>query len=226
MTDNAFDLMDETLRSSGPAAGFDLLRKTHPRAASLAAEAGVEGQGMTDNAFDLMDETLRSSGPAAGFDLLAKKALEDKNYPLLFEVRLLEKRHELGLPLIQVDDSAAMPPETRREYDKAFIDAAREVGGLFLADGNISARLAVFPAPSARPRPSPRQSRNSTPPRTRSPSSKSRFLERVNPYKGFRLILFELRNLPCHHQLRPVSQPRGTRRFAPLAGPHAARGAG
>jgi hypothetical protein len=101
---------------------------------------------MTDNAFDLIDETLRSSGPDAGFDLLAKKVLEDKNYPLLFEVRLLKKRHELGLPLIQVDDSAAMPPETRREYDKAFIDAAREVGGLFLADGNIPRAWPYFRA--------------------------------------------------------------------------------
>src|SRR5258707_2896523 len=85
---------------------------------------------MTDNAFDLIDQALRSGGPDAGFHLLAHKVLEEKNYPLLFEVRLLKKRHELGLPLIQVDDSAAMPADTRREYDKAFIDAAREVGGL------------------------------------------------------------------------------------------------
>jgi hypothetical protein len=92
---------------------------------------------MTDNAFDLIDQALRSGGPEAGFDLLAQRVLREKNYPLLFEVRLLKKRHELGLPLIQVDDSAAMPPDTRREYDKAFIDAAREVGGLFLGDGNI-----------------------------------------------------------------------------------------
>ena len=49
---------------------------------------------MNDKAFDLMDETLRASGPEAGFDLLAKQVLEQKNYPLLFEVRLLQKRHE------------------------------------------------------------------------------------------------------------------------------------
>ena len=86
------------------------------------------------DAFDLIDQTLQSGGPEAGFEFLAKKVLDDKNYPLLFEVRLLKKRHELGLPLIQVDDSAALAPETRREYDKAFIDAAREVGALFLAE--------------------------------------------------------------------------------------------
>ena len=101
---------------------------------------------MTDNAFDLIDQALRSGGPEAGFRVLAQKALDDKNYPLLFEVRLLEKRHELGLPLIQVDDAAQMAPETRREYDKAFMDAAREVGGLFLADGNIQRAWPYFRA--------------------------------------------------------------------------------
>src|SRR5256712_11745053 len=101
---------------------------------------------MTDNAFDLIDQALRTGGPKAGFALLAQKALDDKNYPLLFEVRLLKKRHELGLPLIQVDESAGMPPESRRDYDKAFMDAAREVGGLFLADGNIPRAWPYFRA--------------------------------------------------------------------------------
>jgi len=98
---------------------------------------------MTDNAFDLIDQALGSGGPEAGFDLLAHKVLEEKNYPLLFEVRLLKKRHELGLPLIQVDDSAPMPSDTRREYDKAFIDAAREVGGLFLVDGRFVGEISL-----------------------------------------------------------------------------------
>src|SRR5438067_5194075 len=101
---------------------------------------------MTDNAFDLIDQALRTGGPEAGFDFLAQQALQEKNYPLLFEVRLLEKRHELGLPLIQVDDSAAMPPATRREYDKAYMDAAREVGSRFLADGNIPRAWPYFRA--------------------------------------------------------------------------------
>jgi hypothetical protein len=61
---------------------------------------------MSDDPFDLIDEALRSGGPEAGFDFLEQRVKEEKNYPLLFEVRLLQKRHELGLPLIQVDDSA------------------------------------------------------------------------------------------------------------------------
>lgn len=143
---------------------------------------------MTDNAFDLIDETLRASGADAGFDLLAEKVLADKNYPLLFEVRLLKKRHELGLPLIQVDDTTPMAPETRREYDKAFFDAAREVGGLFLADGNISRAWPYFRAIGETGPVSEAIAKfDST--ENVEPVIEIAFLERVNPYKGFQMIL-------------------------------------
>src|SRR5437660_286985 len=143
---------------------------------------------MTDNACDLIDQALRSGGPEAGFGFLAQKVLEDKNYPLLFEVRLLQKRHELGLPLIQVDDAASMPTETRREYDKAFIDAAREVGGLFLADGNIPRAWPYFraigeTAPVAAAIDKFESSESFE------PIVEIAFMERVNPYKGFQMIL-------------------------------------
>lgn len=143
---------------------------------------------MTDNAFDLIDQTLASGGPEAGFEFLAKKVLEDKNYPLLFEVRLLKKRHELGLPLIQVDDSAAMPPDTRREYDKAFMDAAREVGGLFLADGNIPRAWPYFRA-IGETAPVSAAIEKFDSPEGAEPIIEIAFMERVNPYKGFQLIL-------------------------------------
>jgi hypothetical protein len=143
---------------------------------------------MTDNAFDLIDQTLRSGGPEAGFDLLAHKVLEEKNYPLLFEVRLLRKRHELGLPLIQVDDSAPMPPDTRREYDKAFIDAAREVGGLFLADGNIQRAWPYFRA-IGEPGPVAAAIDKFDAAEGVEPIIEIAYMERVSPYKGFRMIL-------------------------------------
>ena len=143
---------------------------------------------MTDNAFDLIDQALRSGGPDAGFDLLAHKVLEEKNYPLLFEVRLLKKRHELGLPLIQVDDSASIPADTRREYDKAFIDAAREVGGLFLADGNIQRAWPYFRAiGETAPVAAAIDKFEST--EDIEPIIEIAYMERVSPYKGFQMIL-------------------------------------
>ncbi len=143
---------------------------------------------MTDNAFDLIDQTLASGGPEAGLEFLAKKVLDDKNYPLLFEVRLLRKRHDLGLPLIQVDDSAAMPPDTRREYDKAFMDAAREVGGLFLADGNIPRAWPYFRA-IGETAPVSAAIEKFDSQEGAEPIIEIAFMERVNPYKGFQLIL-------------------------------------
>jgi hypothetical protein len=143
---------------------------------------------MTDNAFDLIDQTLASGGPEAAFEFLVKRVLEDKNYPLLFEVRLLKKRHDLGLPLIQVDDSAAMPPDTRREYDKAFMDAAREVGGLFLTDGNIPRAWPYFRAiGDTAPVAAAIEKFDSQ--EGAEPIIEIAFMERVNPYKGFQLIL-------------------------------------
>lgn len=143
---------------------------------------------MTDDAFELIDQALRSGGPEAGFDFLAKTVRAEKNYPLLFEVRLLKKRHELGLPLIQIDDSAPMPPEKRVEYDKTFIDAAREVGGLYLTDGNIERAWPYFraigdtaPIAAAIEKVELQEGME--------PVIEIAFMERVHPYKGFEMIL-------------------------------------
>jgi hypothetical protein len=140
------------------------------------------------DAFDLIDRSIESGGPEAGFEFLAKKLLDDKNYPLLFEVRLLKKRHELGLPLIQVDDSASMPPGERAEYDKAFIDAAREVGGLFLADGNIARAWPYFRA-IGETAPVSAAIEKFDSQEGAEPVIEIAYMERVNPFKGFQLIL-------------------------------------
>jgi hypothetical protein len=143
---------------------------------------------MSDTPFELIDQALQSGGPEAGFRLLAQKALDDRNYPLLFEIRLLEKRHALGLPLIQVDDTAPMASDTRREYDKAFIDAAREVGGLFLGEGNIPRAWPYFraigetgPVAAAIERFDSQEGVE--------PIIEIAYMERVSPYKGFQMIL-------------------------------------
>jgi hypothetical protein len=143
---------------------------------------------LTDSDFDQIDQALRSGGPAGGLDFLATKVLGEKNYPLLFEVRLLKKRHELGLPLIQVDDAAPMPPDVRRDYDQTFMDTAREVGGLFLADGNIQRAWPYFravgetaPVAAAIDKIEFQEGME--------PIIEIAFMERVHPYKGFQMIL-------------------------------------
>ncbi len=78
-----------------------------------------------------------------------------------------------------------MPPDTRREYDKAFIDAAREVGWLSLADGNIQRAWPYFRAigETAPVSAAIREIRFAG--RVAERVIEIAFMERVNPYKGF-----------------------------------------
>src|SRR5579864_5705484 len=92
---------------------------------------------MNEESFDLIEEAVRSGGPEAGLDLLARQLSDEKNYPLLFEARMMQKRHELGLPLVQVGSVDDIPEAKRAAYEEAFTESAREIGSLLLAGGEI-----------------------------------------------------------------------------------------
>jgi hypothetical protein len=96
--------------------------------------------------FDQLERTIHAEGPAAGFDLLLRSAREQKNYSLLFETRLLQKRHQLGLPLLHSGDIGDLPPDKQSVYQAALTEAAREIGALFLADGDIARAWPYFRA--------------------------------------------------------------------------------
>lgn len=101
---------------------------------------------MEEGAFKLIEQTYRSSGPEAVFDLLIRGAREEKNYPALFGARLMQARHQLGLPLIETEPVPSLSDEQRPVYEKAFKEAARETGGLFLASGDIAGAWPYFKA--------------------------------------------------------------------------------
>ncbi len=92
---------------------------------------------MTDDVFDSLERSLESGGATAAFDFLVEKFRDEKKYATLFEVRMMKTRHELGLPLIQTEPSAYLPAEKRDAYEQATIEAAREVGCLFLGNDDI-----------------------------------------------------------------------------------------
>jgi len=138
--------------------------------------------------FDLLDQAVRDRGPAAGFQWLIDRFREQKNYPLLFEARLMKKRHDLGLPLVLTDPATDWPPEIRRAYDEGCVEAAREVGGLFLADGDIARAWPYFraigetgPVAAAIDQVEPKEGVE--------PAIEIAFQEGVNPQRGFELIL-------------------------------------
>jgi hypothetical protein len=144
---------------------------------------------MADDLFDTLAETLRLHGAEAGFDLLIAKFREEKKYPLLFEARIMRSRHALGLPLIhngqQFED---LPDDKRTAHERAFMDAAREVGGLFLADGDIPRAWSYFraigettPIAAAIEQLQPQENQEAV--------IEIALQERVHPRKGFELIL-------------------------------------
>ena len=93
---------------------------------------------MPEDAFGALEQLLESENPSASFDLLIGQFRAAKDYRSLFEARLMRKRRELGLPLFLADDLSALAPETREVYGQAVTEAARDVGELFLSDGEIA----------------------------------------------------------------------------------------
>lgn len=96
---------------------------------------------MTD-LFPSLDRLLDSGDPARGFDFLIEQFLAAKEYGQAFEARLMKKRFELGLPLLQTDSLNDEP------YQAAVVEIARDTGRLFLEAGNIERAWPYFRAVS------------------------------------------------------------------------------
>ena len=101
---------------------------------------------MSDEIFEALEHCLESDGPDAGFKFLLQKFRDEKKYPSIFEARLMKKRLELGLPLIQDGVPGDLSPEQEDAYHQVSLDAAREVGTLFLEDGEIERAWPYFRA--------------------------------------------------------------------------------
>jgi hypothetical protein len=92
---------------------------------------------VAEDSFDLIERTAASGGAASALDLLARKFIAEKQYPQLFETRLMQKRLELGLPLIQLGSIEDLPEPERSSYEEGVRQAARETGTMYLAAGDI-----------------------------------------------------------------------------------------
>ena len=96
--------------------------------------------------FEQVQDALRAGDAAAAFDLLIERFRAEKAYPLIFEARLMKKRNELGLPLIQTEPFRDLDDNVRSRYEEATVEAARETGGLFLAAGDVQRAWPYFRA--------------------------------------------------------------------------------
>jgi len=139
--------------------------------------------------FNLIEEAIRSGGPEAGLNLIVHKFEEEKNYPLLFEARMMQRRHALGLPLVQIGSIDDVPEDKRAAYERAFTESAREIGSLFLADGQIPRAWPYFRAIGDSAPVASAIERLDAPNEELDRVIEIALEERVNPRKGFELML-------------------------------------
>lgn len=146
--------------------------------------------------FSWIDELVRHADADAAFEQVVQRFKDEKHYPAVFNARLMKRRLELGLPLLSQPSIDDLPVELQPRYQAASVEAAREVGQLFLSDGNIPAAWPYFRAVGdVKPvadaleafdldDPAPPDAQESL-----GAIIQIAFNERVHPRKGFALIL-------------------------------------
>jgi hypothetical protein len=138
--------------------------------------------------FELIEQSFRSAGADAVFDALLRRAREQRDAGLLFNARIMQVRHRLGLPLIQTEAVLDVSAEQRPAYEDAFREAAREAGGLCLAAGDIAGAWPFYRA-IGEPAPVAAAIENFEDGENVERIIEIGFQEGVNPRKAFELIL-------------------------------------
>ncbi len=96
----------------------------------------TENLPMSQQLFEQLNHLQDTSGAESAIHELIETLRKEKNYDRLFEAMLLKHRYEMKLPLAQ-PTSLEVPEDQRKEFEDHYIETAREVGELFLADGNL-----------------------------------------------------------------------------------------
>ncbi|HKB35741.1 MAG TPA: hypothetical protein VKD72_04760 [Gemmataceae bacterium] len=92
---------------------------------------------MNPSLFDELERTLTTEGASAALDRLCTRLRERQDYDNLFYARLMAKRYELGVSPVPTAPTSDVPPERQGEFEETIRRACREVGGLYLEQGNI-----------------------------------------------------------------------------------------
>src|SRR6185369_10005463 len=93
---------------------------------------------MPEDVFGTIANLLESEDAPHMFEWLIGRYRATGNYRGLFEARLMAKRCELGLAAYLSRDLSSLTAAQQSVYGDAVTEAAREVGGLFLADGDLA----------------------------------------------------------------------------------------
>src|SRR5262245_42774383 len=99
---------------------------------------------MEPDQFDALERTLKTDGPAAAIDQLCARLRDSHDYNSLFYALLMKKRHELGVSAIPTGPAQDLPAKVHEVYEDAIRHAARQVGQLYLNEGNIPGAWPYF----------------------------------------------------------------------------------
>ncbi len=84
-----------------------------------------------------LERTLTAEGPESAIGRLCNRLREQGDYHTLFYALLLQARHCQGLNPVPTAPSAEVPADKQGAYEDAIRAAGREVGGHYLAEGQI-----------------------------------------------------------------------------------------
>jgi hypothetical protein len=92
---------------------------------------------MSETVYEELAKELERGGPEAAFTRLAERLKADKKHHELFDARLMQARHRLGLPIVLASGLDDLPEPQRTQVEAAYLDACREAGGLLLEEGRV-----------------------------------------------------------------------------------------
>jgi len=99
---------------------------------------------MDATAFDELHSVLQAQGPEAALDRLKAQLRANKDYNGLFYALLMEKRQQLGINPIPTGPAQEIPEKFHADYEETIRQAGRQVGELFLKDGNLPQAWAFY----------------------------------------------------------------------------------
>jgi len=148
---------------------------------------------MSTELLSQIDDAIQQQNTAEVIDRLITELEAAGDYQHLFDALILKKRHELGLPLLQVNAVDELSDAILTEYEDAYRTSARKVGGLFLAANQIPQAWLYFRTigeqePVSQALEKVEYNEQAEPELTEQLISIA-FYEGVNPTKGLELIL-------------------------------------
>ena len=96
------------------------------------------GEKMSDETFNSLEQIQQTDGAVATLQKLCDTLREQKEHHRLFDALLMQKKQDLGISLLRPTSFDDVPEEHRENFEKHYVDSARQVGHLLLEDSRLA----------------------------------------------------------------------------------------